>query len=126
MSCMADRMDTPMLREETMVMEEDVAPAPEPQPRAADPEQVGEALPLYLQEIGRVRLLTGPQEVELAQAIEAGNLARAELRAAPSPELDDVDRLNEQIGAGEEARRRLLEANLRLVVSVARRYMNRG
>jgi len=40
-----------------------------PDPRMREPDQVGEALPLYLQEIGRVALLTGPQEVELAQAI---------------------------------------------------------
>src|SRR5437764_14520122 len=123
MSCMADRMDTPMLREETMVMEEDVAPAPEPQPRAADPEQVGDALPLYLQEIGRVRLLTGPQEVQLAQAIEAGGLAGERLRDREGITPEEVEELEQQVLAGEEARRKLIEANLRLVVSVARRYM---
>jgi len=119
-------MEGPTVREETMIMQEDVAPAPEPQPRAADPEQVGDALPLYLQEIGRVRLLTGPQEVQLAQAIEAGGLAGERLRDREGITPEEVEELEQQVLAGEEARRKLIEANLRLVVSVARRYMNRG
>jgi RNA polymerase primary sigma factor len=119
-------MDSPMLREKTMAQEEEAAPAPEPQPRAADPEQVGDALPLYLQEIGRVRLLTGPQEVQLAQAIEAGGLAGERLRDRSELSAEEVEELEQQVLAGEEARRKLIEANLRLVVSVARRYMNRG
>src|SRR5437763_1300832 len=111
--------------EPDVVLEEAVAIVPEPRLRP-EADQVGEALPLYLQEIGRVRLLTGAQEVELATAIESGVLAREELSKAPSPSLEDVDLLTERIRAGEDARRRLIEANLRLVVSVARRYMNRG
>jgi RNA polymerase primary sigma factor len=85
----------------------------------------GEALPLYLQEIGRVPLLSAAQEVALAQAIERGNAAAAQLRAG---DLDAATRaeLEAAVRAGEEARRQLIEANLRLVVSVARRYMNRG
>jgi len=119
-------MEGPTVREETMIMQEEVAPAPEPQPRAADPEQVGDALPLYLQEIGRVRLLTGPQEVQLAQAIEAGGLAGERLRDREGIAPEEVEELEQQVLAGQEARRKLIEANLRLVVSVARRYMNRG
>lgn len=108
-----------------MITEDELAVVPEAPPR--EPEQVGEALPLYLQEIGRVALLSGPQEVELAQAIEAGNFARERLDKEPddlSPE--EIEQLNEQVEAGARARRRLIESNLRLVVSVARRYMNRG
>jgi len=123
---MVDPMEGPTVREETMIMEEAAAPVPEPQPRAADPEQVGDALPLYLQEIGRVRLLTGPQEVQLAQAIEAGGLAGERLRDREGITPEEVEELEQQVLAGEEARRKLIEANLRLVVSVARRYMNRG
>jgi RNA polymerase primary sigma factor len=119
-----------------MIMDGEITVVPDPQVR--EPEQVGEALPLYLQEIGRVALLTGPQEVELAQAIEAGNaaadqLVRPRYPLPPRPasrhhllSLEQIDNLQLQVTAGDVARRRLIEANLRLVVSVARRYMNRG
>jgi RNA polymerase primary sigma factor len=101
-----------------------VAPEPAPTP-VRETELAGEALPLYLQEIGRVSLLTAAQEVEYAQAIEAGRLAGDRVRAgnlAPE-ELPDLELA---VARGQDARQRLVEANLRLVVSVARRYMNRG
>jgi RNA polymerase primary sigma factor len=92
---------------------------------AREAELAGEALPLYLQEIGRVSLLTGAEEVSLAVAIEAGTLAAGRLRAGDvGPE--EVAELELAVARGEDARRQLIEANLRLVVSVARRYMNRG
>jgi RNA polymerase primary sigma factor len=115
--------DAPTL-EGPMVAEDELVVAPE-QPSTPESDQVGDALPLYLQEIGRVALLTGAQEVELAKAMEAGKFAQERLRKAKvSPE--EVERLAEDIAGGDLARRRLIEANLRLVVSVARRYMNRG
>ena len=86
----------------------------------------GESLEQYLQEIGQIPLLTGAAEVELAQAIEAGVEAAALLRDADDCSTDDVARLTGIVAHGSEARHRFTESNLRLVVSVARRFTNRG
>ncbi|OIJ90969.1 RNA polymerase sigma factor [Streptomyces colonosanans] len=80
----------------------------------------------YLREIGRVPLLTAAEEVELACRVEAGLFAEEKL--GNTPDLDtrlalDLDRL---VVMGRIAKRRLIEANLRLVVSVAKRYVGRG
>ncbi|MEJ2305089.1 MAG: sigma-70 family RNA polymerase sigma factor [Anaerolineales bacterium] len=80
---------------------------------------------LYLKEVGRVPLLTAEQEVELAQRIERGRLAREELaRGNVGPhrrrELQDL------IEDGWAAREHLITANSRLVISVAKKYMGRG
>ncbi|MGW3492203.1 RNA polymerase sigma factor [Streptomyces sp. NPDC001020] len=80
----------------------------------------------YLREIGRVPLLTAAEEVELARRVEAGLFAEEKL--GNTPDLDtrlalDLDRL---VVMGRMAKRRLIEANLRLVVSVAKRYVGRG
>jgi RNA polymerase primary sigma factor len=85
----------------------------------------GEALPLYLKEIGRVPLLTAADEVRLSQAIEAGRTAAERLHGeqVSRREREELERVIEQ---GERARDDLSAANLRLVVSVARRYSNRG
>jgi RNA polymerase primary sigma factor len=79
----------------------------------------------YLREIGRIPLLTAAEEVDLARRVEAGLFAEEKLTR---PGLDedlalDLDRLVVQ---GRMAKRRLIEANLRLVVSVAKRYVGRG
>ncbi|MDT0393830.1 MULTISPECIES: RNA polymerase sigma factor [Streptomyces] len=80
----------------------------------------------YLREIGRIPLLTAAEEVELARRVEAGLFAEEKLRLAP--DLDsrlavDLDRI---VVMGRMAKRRLIEANLRLVVSIAKRYVGRG
>ncbi|MEW5356908.1 RNA polymerase sigma factor [Streptomyces sp. 16-176A] len=80
----------------------------------------------YLREIGRIPLLTAAEEVELARRVEAGLFAEEKLSS--TPDLDsrlagDLDRL---VVSGRMAKRRLIEANLRLVVSVAKRYVGRG
>ncbi|MGW1671201.1 sigma-70 family RNA polymerase sigma factor [Streptomyces sp. NPDC002324] len=80
----------------------------------------------YLREIGRIPLLTAVEEVELARRVEAGLFA--EERLGNASDLDtrlalDLDKL---VVMGRMAKRRLIEANLRLVVSVAKRYVGRG
>jgi RNA polymerase primary sigma factor len=80
----------------------------------------------YLREIGRIPLLTAEQEVELARQVEAGLFAEEKLAAFPALDSQlavDLDRL---VVLGRMAKRRLIEANLRLVVSVAKRYVGRG
>ena len=85
----------------------------------------------YLKEIGKVPLLTGDLEVELAKRIEAGTDAATEIalhevagsRKIPSEERT---RLRMQVRRGQQAKEALIEANLRLVVSIAKRYRNRG
>ncbi|GAA3749724.1 RNA polymerase sigma factor RpoD [Salinactinospora qingdaonensis] len=110
----------------------------EPEPQAP----AGDLVRVYLREIGRVALLTAAEEVELAKTIEVGLYARHKLCHAQRPDapppsvpplptdaaervqlLDDLQYLAEE---GERAKERLTEANLRLVVSVAKRYTGRG
>jgi RNA polymerase primary sigma factor len=80
---------------------------------------------LYLKEVSRVPLLTAEEEVELAQRIERGRMAREELaRGNVSPRRrHDLRRLIED---GWAAREHLITANSRLVISVAKKYMGRG
>ncbi len=105
----------------------EVPEAVEPPPARADTGSPSSDLfRQYLREIGRIPLLTAAEEVELARRVEAGLFAEEKLRL--TPDLDsqlalDLDRL---VVMGRMAKRRLIEANLRLVVSVAKRYVGRG
>ncbi|HET7310155.1 MAG TPA: RNA polymerase sigma factor [Mycobacteriales bacterium] len=86
---------------------------------------------VYLTDIGRVALLTAEQEVDLAKRIEAGLFAAEKIRAADAKETKKLPaklrRDLEEINAdGTRARNHLLEANLRLVVSLAKRYQGKG
>jgi RNA polymerase primary sigma factor len=80
----------------------------------------------YLQEIGRVALLTAQQEIDLAEQIERGNLAEAQIAAAPTSSAREQRMLQLLIQQGNDARRHLIQANLRLVVSIAKKYVGRG
>jgi len=84
----------------------------------------------YLREIGRVALLTAEMEVDLAKRIEAGLFATEKMRLSGIGELKLPAAMKrdlvEIIRDGEVAKRHLLEANLRLVVSLAKRYQGRG
>ena len=82
-----------------------------------------EALSIYLREVGRVPLLDPDEERRLAETIVAGRQAAASLETAAPEERAELERL---VAAGEAARQQMAEANLRLVVSVARRYQHRG
>ena len=85
---------------------------------------------MYLKEIGKVDLLTSEQEVALAQAMVAGQEAKEQLEEmkAEGIELPEDARreMEKLVKAGERAKQNLAEANLRLVVSIAKRYVGRG
>ena len=92
----------------------------------ADEIEVTDPVRMYLQEIGRVPLLDAQQEVELAMQMEAGPRAAEELDG--DPDLGPAERiiLERTRRQGEKAQQRLVEANLRLVVSIAKKYVGRG
>ena len=93
---------------------------------SASEELSGGAGAMYLREIANHDLLTQQDEVHLAQRMEAGRAAAATLAGASALDALERARLQRAIEDGECARRHLIECNLRLVVSVARRYLNRG
>jgi RNA polymerase sigma factor (sigma-70 family) len=80
---------------------------------------------IYLRDISRVPLLTAEEEVILAKELEAGDIARGKLDGGLVPP-GEIEAQEDVAHVGAEARRRLTESNLRLVVSVARKYMGRG
>jgi RNA polymerase primary sigma factor len=113
--------------------EEDEAPPEETTVRArremdqALKASTNDPVRMYLKEIGRVSLLTAQEEVELAKRMQAGEEAEFRLER----EGDALDRETERelrwvVGDGISAKRHLVEANLRLVVSIAKRYVGRG
>ena len=92
---------------------------------------------MYLKEIGKVPLLSAEEEIELAKNMEAGNVAKEKIAIlkgreenATEEELaeikEEIKNLQKDLDAGDEAKKRLAEANLRLVVSIAKRYVGRG
>ena len=86
---------------------------------------------MYLKEIGKVDLLSPEEEIDLAQKMLEGNQAAEKLDAMTQPgavavSADEIAALNKAVKAGERAKKRLAEANLRLVVSIAKRYVGRG
>ena len=92
---------------------------------------------MYLKEIGKVPLLSAEEEIELAKVMEAGNVAQEKIlilkkrmddaSEEEKQELkDEIKLLQKEVDAGGDAKKRLAEANLRLVVSIAKRYVGRG
>ena len=91
---------------------------------------VDDPVRMYLKEIGKVDLLTPEKEVELAQAMGKGNEAREQLaemeqsgEQVPQQIREELEKLSQE---GKKAEQQLAEANLRLVVSIAKRYVGRG
>ncbi|MFB8771340.1 RNA polymerase sigma factor [Streptomyces broussonetiae] len=119
---------------------------PEPKPEAAEPDGAPEPVEAvvsvptrldtggpssdlfrqYLREIGRIPLLSAAEEVELARRVEAGLFAEEKLGSTPDLDTQLALDLDKLVVMGRMAKRRLIEANLRLVVSVAKRYVGRG
>jgi RNA polymerase primary sigma factor len=101
-----------------------------PEPAEVERDEVEDladsSMALYLRDISRVPLLTAEEEVMLAKALEAGEASHALLRSRVELTALEVKQLEDIARRGDEARKRLTESNLRLVVSVARKYMGRG
>jgi RNA polymerase primary sigma factor len=81
---------------------------------------------LYLRQMGQVPLLSGAEEVTLARQIEAGNKAKARLSQDAELAAQERAEMHKRIRLGEQARIQLVEANTRLVVSVAKKYIGQG
>ena len=92
---------------------------------------------MYLKEIGKVPLLSAEEEIELAKNMEARAVAKEKIAILKSREenateeelaeiKEEIKNLQKDLDAGDEAKKRLAEANLRLVVSIAKRYVGRG
>ncbi len=81
---------------------------------------------VYLREIGRRKLLTADEEVDLARRVEVGLFAAAKLEEPSTIDTEGRWELAALARAGESAKDQIIEANLRLVVSVAKRYVGRG
>src|SRR5215469_15245083 len=106
----------------------DADDAPRDEPDRARRSGTSDLVRIYLREIGKVPLLTAHDEVELAKAIEAGLFASEMLHGGCKVVGSGANRTELAMLAdlGDRARQRLIEANLRLVVSIAKRYIGRG
>jgi RNA polymerase primary sigma factor len=112
--------------EEAAEEEADVRLVDDADAKAGRNPQTNDLVRIYLREIGRVPLLTAEDEVELAKTIEAGLFAEEKLHGGYpllGAERADLEWLATD---GVRAKQRLIEANLRLVVSIAKRYIGRG
>jgi len=125
----------------TLLMENgiEVGERPEEEPVEAEEEEIADELDegtlaaietddtvgLYLKEIGRIPLLTAPEEVDLAKRIERGKLS-AKRMTSESVSIKQRSKLQEQVWDGQAAREHLITANSRLVISVAKKYIGRG
>ena len=123
--------------EEIILTEEDEVDVENIDLSVPDGVSIEDPVRMYLKEIGKVPLLNAEEEIELAQKMENGAVAKEKLvilerrlENLTGEEAEDlkeeIQRLNAELNVGDEAKKRLAEANLRLVVSIAKRYVGRG
>ena len=123
--------------EEIILSEEDEVDVENIDLSVPDGISIEDPVRMYLKEIGKVPLLTAEEEIDLAQKMEAGAVAKEKIavlekRIGTVDEQEEteikteIEELNKDLEAGDEAKKRLAEANLRLVVSIAKRYVGRG
>jgi RNA polymerase primary sigma factor len=98
------------------------------EPAQVDLNEIGidDTVSLYLKEISRIPLLRAEQEVEYAKAMETGKRARQQLNRSSGVSASERAKLEAKIREGELARQKLIKANFRLVVSIAKKYIGRG
>ncbi|MFQ5460662.1 MAG: sigma-70 family RNA polymerase sigma factor [Anaerolineae bacterium] len=102
-------------------------PQPRSKRRAPRRLDIDDTLSLYLREVGRVKLLTAAEEVELSQRMERADVARKDLASAGrGVNRAQRRRLRRVVTDGEAARHHLVQANARLVIAMAKRYVNQG
>ena len=123
--------------EEIILTEEDEVDVENIDLSVPDGISIEDPVRMYLKEIGKVPLLTAEEEIDLARKMEAGAVAKEKIallekRLGSADEKEKAE-LEEEIASlkgdlesGDEAKKRLAEANLRLVVSIAKRYVGRG
>jgi len=130
-SALDSSLDTVAAEAEAVALAE-AAPAELGQPVVAEVDlddqssTMGDSVHTYLKSIGRTSLLTAEQEVNLAKRIEAGLFAEHKLATEPDLGAELRRDLMEVAEDGRRAKAHMLEANLRLVVSVAKKYSDRG
>ncbi|MDE6891651.1 MAG: RNA polymerase sigma factor RpoD [Lachnospiraceae bacterium] len=123
--------------EEIILTEEDEVDVEKIDLSIPDGVSIEDPVRMYLKEIGKVPLLTAEEEIELAQKMETGAVAKEKIPVlekridgadeTEAEELrEEIRNLQKDLDVGDEAKKRLAEANLRLVVSIAKRYVGRG